>query len=606
MIRLLRSGCVSLCWVLIAMTSVAGAASLTPLPSPRKTLDLNGAWTLSLGEFQVDITVPKTIAFFFTPTTWRRNFTLDIQAAHSVAYLHFGGVVNSAVVKLNGLEVGRLLAFTETRLDVARALNPRGHNVLEVVVDDRLTEESIPGGPTLFFAQQFGPVAYTFPVAWANKPGIIRDVSLVYSNQPVIADANVFQSFNNDLSTLNLLVSVRTVGLGFGERSMAAEISLPGGVATCSSPVVQDGEMRCTITIASPRLWSPQSPMLHDLKVTYYFNEQVADSGTDRIGFRKFESRGQRFYLNNRPVFLRGISRHDIYPEGHFVLDEQVMIQDLKRIKALGLNFVRSIHYPAHEAFVKKADEVGLLVSEEIPAWASLELPGIVPNAAEMLTSLVNRDHNRASVVMYFVGSGSILRTSNEYLDEVLPIVRRLDPSKQVSFLSDDPALTTPAVVKVAAELLKRKGATFFSVNAYWHESVFAQALPAIPADMPFVATEWTGGEGSDRGPIGSGETTSFPNRPLSGDGESSEVMQAGGILESFQQNVPFLCSSARTQECIAGTMYFLWQDVEWPAMPIFYKNHYPMLRNGLVYEDRAEKRWPAEVFKTLVQFMPQ
>ena len=589
----------------VLLADRARATSPIPLPSQRQTLSLDGAWTMSFNGVQQNVVVPGNIPFTFGESVWRRTFSLNLEKPPAVALLEFDGIVNQGRASLNGSDLGPLYAFTATRFDVASLLRLNGENELLVTLDDRLTESSVPGGLTSLFLPTYGSYAYTFPVAWANRPGIIRSVRLTYAPAAVVTDFRVNQSFAPALEYVDLRIQGSSAGRVPGEAHVDVEVRQASAiVGRCYAFVSSSGEFQCQFRVDQPRLWSPDSPTLYEVRFELAGpSGAVFDAGYDRIGLRKFEARGARFYLNNAPIFLRGIARHDIYGERGFVADEQTIRSDLNLIKALGVNFVRCIHYPHNEAVLRAADEIGLLLSEELPAWALYSRAPVIQAASSMLASLLLRDFNRPSVVLYLVASVNQDR-GEPYLRTLLPLARSIDPSRPASFIFDDAAYTSGLVAANAA-YAGSVGGGFYAQNTYWHSSIFDAVVPGLPASMPFLSTEWTGAEGSDRGPLGNGPTESFPSQRDEGSG-FPEVVQAQKMAEAFGGFFPYVCTDSRPEKCLAGVVFFNFQDVEWPGMPVFYKNHLPFLRNGLVYEDRVLKAWPVAMFRYLMWWLPQ
>lgn len=565
---------------------------------------MNGAWQLSVGDYSHLLAVPANIPFTFGLSTWTKTFTLSMPTPPSVAYLTFGGIVNSGSVSLNGATLGPIYGFSETRFDVSGVLNPSGANTLVVTLDDRLTDSTVPGGSTSGFLQVFGPIAYTFPIAWANQPGIIRSVSLTYSRFPVMTDVYAQQNYDPQMTKLQLVISAATMGALPPDTTLAASLSLSGGAeGSCQAVLGETGSLQCSITLTKPPLWSPATPVLHDLSVKIMLGGAILDAGTDQIGFRKFEARGSRFYLNNSPIFLRGISRHDIYGSAGFVADAGMLQQDLIRIKSLGLNYIRNIHYPPDESLVRYADQYGLLLSEELPAWANFDSVDVVNTAAIMMRSLLRRDYNRASVVIYEL---CLINTQlpTDYLGALVPVAKQYDPSRLYSFLYDD-GTSTAAKVKSNVEYTKSLNLDFYSQNTYWFAGIYDAVASALPTEIPFLSTEWTGAEGSDRGPLGSGNTESFPSENLQTNGIYPETFEAQQMQYAFNAFAPYVCTDQRPAQCVAGVVYFNWQDVAWPAMSYFYKSHYDYVRTGLVYEDRSGKTFPLAMFNALMQQLP-
>ena len=171
--------------------------------------------------------------------------------------------MNDGVVRLNGVEVGTLHAFTPALPDIGSALVFPGENLPGVTFDDRPVETFMPGGPTGIYLPDRGPIAYTFPVAWANRPGIIRDVSVIYSGQPLIVDSRVEQTFDASLSHVEFITTLRTRGTLAANAKAIVAIAVENDVkGQCEATVVEPGVLQCTMQIAAPRLWSPANPIL--------------------------------------------------------------------------------------------------------------------------------------------------------------------------------------------------------------------------------------------------------------------------------------------------------------------------------------------------------
>jgi beta-galactosidase/beta-glucuronidase len=576
------------------------------LPASRVSALLNGSWTVTGSSGTQTVTVPTTIPFTADITRWTRTFPLNLSAPPRVAYLEFEGIVHTAVVRLNGIEVGRLVAMTHSRVDILPALNFNGMNTLELEIDDRLTTYTVPGGPTHWYVPTLGPISYTLPVAWAHRPGIIRNVWLVISDRAVITGIFAEQNFNADLSQVDMRVRVRVVGENPTNLLAGVVVTQQATSAgSCLAQATAPDELSCTITVSSPALWSPASPVLHHLWVTLYDGGGMADGNIDRIGFRKIERRGNLLYLNNQRLFLRGISRHDIYGNRDFVADDATIDQDLTRLKALNVNFVRSIHYPPDARLTRRADELGLLVSQEIPGWAAFVEEEVTPIALQMVRSMIERDFNRPSVILWFVGSGDpAVAEQSGYLGQAVALAKSVDPSRPVSFVIDN-ASYQPAEIVADANIMRNAGADFYTKNAYWTSNVIDQLMLSMPADMPVLIGEWSGSEGSDRGPIGAPGTRAFPDNDYPWGGYYPESFQAFTMLPFFVGWYPYVGCTSPGSACVSGLVYFTWQDIEWPAMGFFYPGHYPMLRNGLVYEDRVEKAQPISIFHYLMQLLP-
>ncbi|MBQ8800121.1 MAG: glycoside hydrolase family 2 [Lachnospiraceae bacterium] len=164
-------------------------------------------------------------------------------------------------------------------------------------------------------------------------------------------------------------------------------------------------------------LWSPEHPKLYDVTASC-----MGDTVSDRVGFREIKVEQGEILLNGKPVFLRGISCHEDSAVNGKALTDEERIENIKLAKELGCNFMRIAHYPHHENMAKFADELGILLWEEIPVyWAILfDRDKTYEDAKNQLRELITRDWNRASVIVWSVGN------ENADSDERLSFMSRL------------------------------------------------------------------------------------------------------------------------------------------------------------------------------------
>lgn len=150
-----------------------------------------------------------------------------------------------------------------------------------------------------------------------------------------------------------------------------------------------------TGTLSNPELWSPSTPYLYTLEAWL----SSGDSASTRFGFRTFEARGGRFYLNGQPIYLRGALDQDFYPESAYIPPSSDFIrQEMKTAKMLGLNLLRCHIKVPDPRYLEAADALGLMVWYEIPNFDKLT-PDSERRAAETLQGMIARDWNHPSIV---------------------------------------------------------------------------------------------------------------------------------------------------------------------------------------------------------------
>ena len=155
------------------------------------------------------------------------------------------------------------------------------------------------------------------------------------------------------------------------------------------------------------------------------------DSVEDLIGFRTIRTDGQTIVLNDQPIKLKGISTHEetIGRDG-VANSESDMRAIFEEAKVLGVNFVRLAHYPYSRHAARVADELGLLLWEEVPIYWNIawDNPETLAIARDQVKKLVQRDWNRASVIIWSVANETPYSESRmAFLQHLIDDVRTMD-----------------------------------------------------------------------------------------------------------------------------------------------------------------------------------
>lgn len=126
------------------------------------------------------------------------------------------------------------------------------------------------------------------------------------------------------------------------------------------------------------------------------------DQVTVRFGFREAEFQPDGFYLNGRKIKLLGLNRHQSYPYVGYAMPKRAQRRDADVLKEeLGLNMVRTSHYPQSRHFLDRCDEIGLLVFEEIPGWQHIGGEAWKEQAVRDVEDMIVRDRNHPSIVIW-------------------------------------------------------------------------------------------------------------------------------------------------------------------------------------------------------------
>ncbi len=409
---------------------------------------------------------------------FRRLFDAPPPAPGRRRFLVFDAVNYRSTVWLNQTRLGgHEGGFTPFSFEVTAQLKS-GRNLLVVRADSRHDAESLP--------------AVDFD--WHNQGGITRSVWLLDVPQTFV------RHWSLRLHRGRLLAQAQLDGAGAADTPV--ELTIPAlGVRLQGRP---DAQGRVALEAAAPpalRRWSPEQPTLYDVLLT-----AGEDNQRERIGLREIEVRGKEVLLNGEPVFLRGISLHEEAlgsAGGRHVGAEQARAL-LGIAKRLNCNFVRLAHYPHGEAMLRAADEMGLMVWAEIPVYweeVSYGSAKTLALARTMFTEMIERDANRAAVVMWSVANETPETAPRlAFLTDVVAHVRRLDGSRLITA-----ALNKNADVGGAREGQKRftvddpLGAVLDVIGFNQYEGWYSQLPPdqfhsvsfSSPWDKPLVMSEF-------------------------------------------------------------------------------------------------------------------
>lgn len=214
-----------------------------------------------------------------------------------------------------------------------------------------------------------------------------------------------------------------------------------------------------------PQLWSAEKPNLYECTLELLEKGQVTESFCQNVGVRRIETRGEVMYINDQPVKLRGVNRHDHHPRTGHYMDAATTELDIKLMKQANINMLRTSHYPDSPILYELCDRYGLYVMDEAcqeshgfglrnrqmgndPQWMKAHV--------DRAESLVKRDFNHPSILFWSLGNeggaGVNMRAMRDKVDE-LDSTRLVfcDTDLSVSDLYDDSYLS-PARLKQVAE----------------------------------------------------------------------------------------------------------------------------------------------------------
>lgn len=469
----------------------------------RETVSLNGTWKYAVDQYDTCLrqrwhreryvdergfTVPVDFSFdtwpeMELPTCWNtvrpefiiydgsmvftKKFTFGKKEEEAV-YLRIGAANYICRVFLNGEYIGMHRGgSTPAFFELSEQL--KDENRIIIAVDSTRRPEQVP----------------TENTDWFNYGGVYRDIELVRVPKEHVKDFRIGLVPDGTFGKIQVKVRLSepveaTAEVCIGELGIKEVVTVTDGIGACVLDVSGNG----------PRLslWSPESPKLYDVTCTC-----LGDTVSDRVGFREIKVEQGEILLNGKPVFLRGISCHeDSVANGKALTDEE-RIDNIKLAKELGCNFMRIAHYPHHENMAKLADELGILLWEEIPVYWAIQFhrDKTYADAENQLKELITRDWNRASVIIWSVGNENA--DSDErlsFMSRLAECARREDGTRMISAA----CLVDGAENRIADRLTEYLDV--IGINEYygWYSPDF-EKLPQLfknsNPDKPVIITEF-------------------------------------------------------------------------------------------------------------------
>ena len=225
--------------------------------------------------------------------------------------------------------------------------------------------------------------------------GITRKIFLFAVPEVNIFRAHAETRFDSQYqnATLRLTLGVANQGKstveGAGLRLRLSDPdgkSVPLSPASAGLPVLRAGEDRVQVVdipITRPLHWENEHPRLYRLEADLIVGGSTVETVARRIGFRQVEIRGNQFLLNGRAIKFHGVERHETNPVLGRSLKPEIWEKEVPLLHEANMNYVFTSHYPVPEEFLDLCDEVGLLVTEELPAvWVGEDSIGNAPDGS--------------------------------------------------------------------------------------------------------------------------------------------------------------------------------------------------------------------------------
>ena len=279
--------------------------------------------------------------------SYRRTFELPKDWKGKDVYFHVGSATSNLSLWVNGKYVG----YSEdskvaAEFNISKYLKP-GKNLIAMQVM-RWCDGSY------FEDQDF----------W-RLTGIAREVYLYARPKAHVADIRLNAGLENNYQDGVLDYQISLTG---GNTNVTIALYDQNGKQVASA-----SGLRGTIKVPQVKAWTAETPNLYQAYITVNGKQGATEVIPQKVGFRNVEIKNAQLLVNGKPILIKGADRHEIDPDGGYIVSVERMIQDIKIMKQLHINAVRTCHYPDDPRWYDLCDEYGLYVTAE----ANLESHGM-------------------------------------------------------------------------------------------------------------------------------------------------------------------------------------------------------------------------------------
>ena len=450
----------SFCFIILMMVSTSATATL-PVQEVESTVSneqINEGW----GYYESAVTKPgevkkTTPTLVNLPHSWnsidatdsepgyrrdaswyRKLIKLSNGGSNHRYSLYFEAANMTASVYVNGEKAGdHVGGYLGFEIEITELLDHGGVNEILVRVDNEIDRSLIPsqkadfvlyGGLTRDVYLRIRPSTYIASVQ-VDTPVVSRQSAQLIATVQIDGRTKQTDSYRFDIGVLE----------PDGKTISDKQFTVEAGDGT--------GSFKFKMSeISTPHLWSPATPGLYTLQVALLDEkDEVVHQTSETFGLRWFDFADDgAFMLNGERLLLRGTHRHEEHAGYGAAMPDALHVRDMEMIKELGANFVRLGHYPQDPSVYRAADQLGLILWDELP-WCRGGIGDETwkQNTESMLREMITQNRNHPSVFFWSLGNeiywlpdyegGDDESAMNDFLRHLNDIAHEMDPSRLTS-----------------------------------------------------------------------------------------------------------------------------------------------------------------------------
>lgn len=349
---------------------------------------------------------------------YRNSFTVPADWNGKQIILHIGSATSNIRVWINGKEVGYSQdSKLEARFNVTRFVKPGEENLFAFEIfrwcDGTYLED-----------QDFWKLA-----------GIARETYLTAREKEHIEDINVNADAEGNLSW-KVLATKGIKEVIFKIPRLGYSLALDKPSAVKDGLKVFEGAER----FDNVMLWSAETPNLYYVEVIATDGKKSCGTANLTTGFRTVKIEGKLLYVNGKPILIKGVNRHEMNPYGAYVISKEDMLRDIRIMKELNINTVRTCHYPDDPYWYELCDKYGLYVIDEANNEAHglgygegtiAKNPLYNKEITNRVERMMRRDRNHPSIIVWSLGNEA---GNGQNFFDAYDFAKAFDPTRPVQY----------------------------------------------------------------------------------------------------------------------------------------------------------------------------
>ena len=359
---------------------------------------------------------------------YRRHLLIPKDWQGKRILLTFEGAAHDSTVFCNGKKVGEHhCGYTAFTVDLTDNVLYGQDNLLCVRLDSRENLNVPPFG---------------YVIDYMTYGGIYRDVRLEVKEKVSLSDIFVHTAIDFRSSPVTAQITSEITLTESDDNVTIRQYYMPKSTAaaqeswrllceqTVSTDVSCDKEFSLTATITAPLLWDTEEANLYILKTQLYQDNTLLDETETTFGIREAVFKKDGFYLNGRKLRIRGLNRHQSFPYVGYAMPKSMQRLDADLLKKeLGLNAVRTSHYPQSHYFLERCDELGLLVFTEFPGWQHIGDDSWKAQAVANAEDMIRQYRNHPSIILWGIRINES-PDDDAFYEKTNAVAHKLDPSR--------------------------------------------------------------------------------------------------------------------------------------------------------------------------------